>query len=145
MIPAPPGIYAEYLPSGNHDSYRAKQIVAFDDDGSPLVVNEKTGQLVAARYAERGFKGVGGVGKIVQVIPAPGWFGEYVHETSSGEKTIFRQPLVGWALYECGEVRPLAINGDFDIDNPVFADDMERIFHVDETSESTQQPKAADQ
>ncbi|MFY1703929.1 hypothetical protein ACN28G_19705 [Micromonospora sp. WMMA1923] len=128
MIPAPRGLAARYK-NANSTHHTYLPLVAFDDEGRPLVVSEKTGELVRAdRY--RNFDGVEPHphADLVAIVPADGW--RVAWKTASGGE--WSQPLVGWGLKADGTVVPL------DCDPAGYVDDFGdsathtyRIYHPD--------------
>ncbi|MFY1589127.1 hypothetical protein ACN267_32245 [Micromonospora sp. WMMD734] len=128
MIPAPRGLAARYK-RANSTHHIHLPLVAFDDEGHPLVVSEKTGALVRADRS-RDFDGVEPYpySELVAIAPAGGW--RVAWKTASGGE--WSQPLVGWGLKADGTVVPL------DADPGGFVDDFGdspthtyRIYHPD--------------
>jgi hypothetical protein len=129
MIPAPPGIWAEFQSPGN-DAPRieVRRVMAFEDDGQPLVVGER-GLVTVNRYAtERGLKfnrvrdevSHGDDHDYVALIPGGGWHLKW--NADNGGET---EPVVAWALLRSAfaagnRLRPLTSSGQalFDTDDP---------------------------
>jgi hypothetical protein len=89
VIPAPPGITAEYLINENGKTrHLSKAVVAFDDDGEPLVAG--TRELVHARNYGSNYELTDWAGDdYTAIIPGGGWRVEWPDGTS--------EPLIGWA------------------------------------------------
>jgi hypothetical protein len=121
LIPAPPNLAAVYRIKGDDAKVHPQRktlvgnrmidlaageylhrdpIVAFNDDGDPLILDED--KLVPASTAPN-FVGVGEseTARIVQIVPADGWI---VWRFDDGPWSV---PLVAWGLTETGRVVPL--------------------------------------
>lgn len=107
MIPAPPGITAQYKidRDGNVD-YDTLPVLAFTDEGQALVLGGNS-LVLATNY--RNFDGLsGGGGEYTALIPSGGWRIEYTDD--DGSKST--DPLVGWALTVGGCIEPIITDSD---------------------------------
>jgi hypothetical protein len=132
VIPAPPGLFAHYQIERDGKVYRTRAeevVVAFDDEGAALVLDEDDGDL---KRADRcvDFRSVSQYPsrwntRIVALIPAGGWRVEYTNP--DGSESVL--PLVGWGATTSGQVVPLAY-----INEEVEPVDLHkgRVFHPDE-------------
>jgi hypothetical protein len=119
MISAPEGLCAVYDDEhGSKDHlwdsrHHRTQIVAFNDDGEPLVPGKRELEL-ARRY--KNFLGIISTRdpdasdvRIMSVIPGDGWYVEWseeVWERTDGNVTG-RQKVICWALRADGEIVPI--------------------------------------
>lgn len=101
MIKAPSGVYARY------EASQSRQVLAFDDEGYPLVLGPR-GLIKATGLT--GFKGIyhdedTGL-DIVQMIPAaPGC--EIVFHNSPENGGDLVEPVLAWGLLRNGDIGPL--------------------------------------
>lgn len=99
MTPAPPGIIASFTikpPNGRIGSM-SKIVIAFDDDGEPLVTSSQ-GLVRARTYGE--FELIkDSASRYRALIPADGWR----IKLDNGAD----MPLIGWAVCLDGNVTPL--------------------------------------
>lgn len=125
MIQAPPGIWAAFetkAVNGGKSAWYHRRVVAFDDEGVPMVVSEHG--LTRARS----FSNFGGIQDAVDefddyraVMPAVGWHAG----GKSGDGSHWSQPLVAWGLKSDGVLVPL-IDMDGYIGKP--DDDVEIVY-----------------
>lgn len=110
-------------------------MIAFDDDGTPMIVGERgkdERRLVpAGTYANYDGISHDPYPNIISMIPANGWRIGYKDKDGSE----WSQPLVGWGLKADGEIVPL------DADSSGLVDDCEgqaegsyRIYHPEHES-----------
>jgi hypothetical protein len=107
MIPAPPGLVAQYKHS-EPEHWTNLPIVAFDEDGRPLVVDaegrHKTRLVHAEAYANYHGMAEDPYSALTALLPAGGWRVEHIQDDGSK----WSEPLVGWGLKLNGDVVPLA-------------------------------------
>lgn len=135
MIPAPPGLVALY----KHDDpshHTDLPIVAFDDDGHPLVIDQdgkrdKTRLIRADAYANYDGMANDPYPGYMALLPAGGW---RVELTDGGEK--WSEPLVGWALKPGGIVVPLSADSTGLIEDFEHYSGEYRIYHPETTERS---------
>lgn len=134
MIPAPPGgILARYKYDHNGRSYYdEKPVIAFDDDGSALVLGDRC--LVPADHCSN-FAGFDAAGGYVALIPAGGWRVEFRGKDGS----TYSESLVGWGLKPDGTVAPFTTDCDGLIQNLHEYPDRYRVYHRD-TAETSAAP-----
>lgn len=133
MIPAPPGIVAQYNQQTTrkdgtvHKYMSTLPVVAFDDEGEPMVLGKH--RLVHASIL-RGFAGISGGDQpeLVAVMPANGWRVEFT-EPDSGHK--HSQPLLGWGLKANGDVVPLDADERGWVEQLTNVDNGWRVYHPD--------------
>ncbi|WP_462166489.1 hypothetical protein [Frankia sp. AiPs1] len=84
-----------------------KVVVAWNDEGVPLVVDESTGNLVPAASA-------GKLTAVIQagythVLPGGGWMAEYREDNG----ILVRYPIVAWQVHSnTGLVEPVTVDND---------------------------------
>ena len=116
MIPAPPGLVALYK-HGKPAHHTEKAIIAFDDDGHPLVIDDdgkrdKTRLIRAGAYANYDGMTEDPHPPLAALLPAGGWRVEFTLD----DGTKWSEPLVGWAL-KGGGVVPLTTDCDGVVDD----------------------------
>jgi hypothetical protein len=116
MIPAPRGLVALYRCEDGR-STQERTVIAFDDEGYPLVIGGLDGRRSLVRAAS--FDGYDGTEEslyapVVALLPAEGWRVEWIKDGDSE----WSQPLVGWGLRANGSVVPLVIDADCHVDEP---------------------------
>lgn len=112
VIPAPPGLVARFKHSDTNGKphYSQMQVIAFDDDGYPMVLHDKCHDLRRANsYTNFADVGEDSHPPIVAMIGAGGWRIEYT-DVDDGSK--WSEPLVGWGLAANGFVYPLETDTD---------------------------------
>lgn len=143
MIPAPPRLAARYRTEGTdnlgtpYKYWDHKAIVAFDDEGIPLIIGERKNgdnrRLIRAdTYTNYDGMTEDPDPRIVSMIPAVGWRVAYKNEDGSE----WTRPLVGWGVKSDGDIAAL----DVDSTGLVEAigetgNDSYRIYHEDEPSD----------
>jgi hypothetical protein len=141
MIPAPAGMYAMYLNEEGCDS-EYLEVIAFSDDGLPMVVSPDGGSLIAAhdygspRCSE--FYGVSrnygcspGKNRYTSIVPG----GEWLVDIEIEDGTVTR-PVDFWATTETGEIEPVIIDTDGINWNVRDADKRKRIYRAEKTPQS---------
>lgn len=112
MIPAPKGLEAHYEREarGGTARYTTRDVLAFDDDGTPLVLGgENRGWRLVSASAYRGFTGIyPGDRPFVATLPADGWRVEYAGDDDKN----WSEPVVGWGVTSDGYAVALAYAGD---------------------------------
>jgi hypothetical protein len=125
MIPAPPGLVAQFKhtgegPEGTYTYYEDHRVYAFDDDGTPLIVAQKPApRLVpATRYSN--YHGLAELAEndYIALIPGGGWRSKTEVTDENGKRWVYDQPLVAWALRRDGIVVPLETDGDGFVHEP---------------------------
>ncbi|MET9810867.1 hypothetical protein [Streptomyces halstedii] len=104
MIPAQHPYEANYKQQvDGRTVYRSKPVIAWDDEGQALVVDERSGRLVPAND-RRTFTGLSeGVHPVVAAIPGGGWSARYKNE----DGTFTMDPLVAWTVRSNGTLAPV--------------------------------------
>ncbi|MFE9797044.1 hypothetical protein ACFYRL_35590 [Streptomyces goshikiensis] len=104
MIPAQHPYEAKYKQEdGGRTVYRSKPVIAWDDEGQALVVDERSGRLVPANNG-RAFTGLSEGGHpVVAAIPGGGWSARYKNQ--DGTYTV--DPLVAWTVRSDGTLTPI--------------------------------------
>jgi hypothetical protein len=102
VIPAPPGIHAEYLIKREDGKTRitSRAVIAFNDDGEPLVAGRQN-LVTASAYGKYELEDFGD-GGYTAVIPGGGWCVEWPGGNSG--------PLIGWACKPGGRI--VALDAD---------------------------------
>lgn len=115
MIKADPGWVAVYKSSSSsRTSHNERPIIAWDDDGNALVVEDHSGELIPARL-------LGGIGMFagvriepreegpyIGVVPGQGWFIRTRHDDGAIEDTA----VVAFAIRADGTGDPLMATAD---------------------------------
>ncbi|WP_435120733.1 hypothetical protein [Micromonospora tulbaghiae] len=109
MIPANPG-YAASFKKTNKNMGNLLPVIAWDDEGHALVLDEDEGQLVrASRFSN--FDGVTyDANHYIGAIHAPGWKIRWPKNERQPEDIV--DPLIGWAIRADGTGIPLALDVD---------------------------------
>lgn len=135
MIPAPKGLAAHFTGPGSD-----RPVIAFTDDGVPLIVSptKHHNQTLVPANRYTNYEGVGTdpCPDIVQIMTAGGWR----VETTLDDGTTRDEPLVGWGLKANGQVVPLDVDETGHVDDFDLRGDTYRIYHPS-TSETN--PHAA--
>ncbi|MEV5691133.1 hypothetical protein [Micromonospora globbae] len=138
MIPAPRGLVARYKHT-NPDHYTTKPVVAFDDDGRPLIMHETNNRLTPADiYSNFADVAEDPCPNIVAIMPAGGWRVAYATDDGGEWST----PLVGWGVKADGTVVPLDCDPDGNVEDFDHLGGKWRIYHPD-AKPSTEQEKTA--
>lgn len=132
MIPAPPGWFASYRQT-NPDHRTHMPVIAWNDEGVPLVADSKTGRLRPAdgysNFDRVGPATIDNPAPIVAVIPGGGWR----VERGDGDGT-WSEPLVAWGLDTNGNLHALDADST-GLVMPVDEGDI-RIYHPDSSVQS---------
>ncbi|MCX4971048.1 hypothetical protein OHA98_41280 [Streptomyces sp. NBC_00654] len=122
MIPAQHPYEANYKQEANGRTvYRSKPVIAWDDEGQALVVDERSGRLVPADSG-RNFTGLSEGGHlVVAAIPGGGWSARYKNE----DGTFTVDPLVAWTVRSDGILTPV------DTDTAGLCDDVTTMGNFD--------------
>lgn len=108
VIPAPPGLVARFR-QGESRIFSSKPVIAFDDDGYPLVLHEKYHYLIRPDSYSNFVSVVDDPHPpVVALLPSGGWRIEW---TNKGEAP-WSEPLVGWGLRQDGAVVALDTDSD---------------------------------
>ena len=131
MIPAPPGLVALFKYDKSPSS--SMPIVAFDDDGHPLVIDENGKRNKVQLVHADAWSNYDGMAEdphppISALLPAGGWRVEFTE--TDGAK--WSEPLVGWGL-KAGVVVPLTTDIDGTVDDFDLYSGTYRIYHPDAT------------
>ncbi|MCX5115413.1 hypothetical protein OOK13_44745 [Streptomyces sp. NBC_00378] len=115
MIPAQHPYEANYKQEvDGRTVYRSKPVIAWDDEGQALVVDERSGRLVPANN-QRTFTGLSEGGHpVIAAIAGGGWGARYNNE--DGTSTV--DPLVAWAVRSDGTLTPIDTDGAGLCDDP---------------------------
>jgi hypothetical protein len=115
VIPAQHPYEATYKQEENGRTvYRSKPVIAWDDEGEALVVDERSGRLVPANNG-RTFVGLSeGTHPVVAAIPGGGWSARYKNE----DGTFNVDPLVAWTVRSNGTLTPLDTDATGWCDDP---------------------------
>lgn len=105
MIPAQHPYEANYKQEVDGRAvYRRKPVIAWDDEGQALVVDERRGRLVPADKGGRTFTGLSEGGHpVVAAIPGGGWSVRFKNE----DGTFTVDPLVAWTVRSDGTLTPI--------------------------------------
>lgn len=125
MIPAPPGISADYAVKREDGStyYMSRTVVAFNDDGDPLVTGRKG--LVCARVHEGSYELSDYGDGYTALIPGGGWRVEWPGGRS--------EPLTGWACKPGGRIVALSADESGAVEDSDEWSGEYRIYHPDTT------------
>lgn len=130
MIPATEAYTAVFrhentkTPEGR-PTYSEQPVIAWDDEGNALVVDEKTGRLRAAN-SWANFDGVHpGQAPVVAAIPGGGWLVEY----SADDGTPVASPLPAWLVRRDGSFDPIDVDRDGVSGDPTETANFLRVHH----------------
>ncbi|WP_331736549.1 hypothetical protein OG426_54770 (plasmid) [Streptomyces canus] len=131
MIPAEQPYEARYKHEKNGKAtYTSKPVIAWDDDGQALIVDERTGRLVPASN-DGSFLGVSeGQHPVVAAIPGAGWRARY----KNPDGTTTTDPLLAWIVRSDGSLTPI------DTDLTGLADDVTGVGNFDGLEPPAVQP-----
>lgn len=111
MIPAPEGIVA-YFKDGDSDRVLSQNVIAFDDDGTALVLPNKGDQLVAAgsfrNFHSLDFTGGETDEDTITAVPGGGWMAEY--KDPEDGTLEWNGPVVAWLVDRSGFASPIVAN-----------------------------------
>ncbi|MFE8962133.1 hypothetical protein [Streptomyces iakyrus] len=109
--------------------HSTRPVVAWDDDKTALVVDEKTGRLVDADSYSN-FAGLmqEQSPQVVAVLPGAGWIAEYRND----DGTVFTFTVVAWSVKDDGDLEPIVVDRDGFASNPTEDDGFVRLYHSDE-------------
>lgn len=128
MIPASQPFEARYRhgEKGNFH-YTTKRVVAWDNEGYPLVVGRDGCQLDRANSWSN-FQDVGPVDSaVVAALPGAGWLAEY-REDDGGLTT---SPVVAWLVHADGSLNPMDTEPGGLVEDPTTVGNFIRIYHPD--------------
>lgn len=115
MIPnTHPNLVAAYKDDGggSEPHWVHLPVAGFDDDGTPLVIDQdgRNSRRVVHATTYSNYEGLcdDPHPRIVQIMPADGWRVEY----TNGDGPVWDTPLAGWGLLADGEVVPLDADPD---------------------------------
>ncbi|MFW3464294.1 hypothetical protein ACN24K_29865 [Streptomyces microflavus] len=104
MIPAQHPYEAKYKQEvDGRTVYRSKPVIAWDDEGQALVVDERSGRLVPANNGRPFIVLSEGGHPVVAAIPGGGWSARYKDE----DGTFTVDPLVAWTVRSDGTLTPI--------------------------------------
>lgn len=139
MIPATSPYRAAFKLNNTGDTYyEYMPVIAWDDEGNPLVVCDdgKSQRLLPARTYNNFAHVEPDEQRTVALIPGGGWRVERTED----DGTVWSQPLVAWALQAGGLVVPLDADGDGFVGE---AEALSRIYHPDAMEGPDPRPGAA--
>lgn len=150
MIPAQPGRYfLRYegtKPDGKTYYFENEEVVAWNENGEPLVLDERPDHRhhLSTGSRESNYVGVAETaegGRTVQLIPGNGWQVEHTEE----DGTRWGEPILAWALDVSGWVSPLTTDSDGVVYNLHHSPRKYRLYHPDSYELDAQgQRRAAD-
>jgi hypothetical protein len=106
----PTGWMARYNPT-KPNAPVIRPVVAWNDEGEALVVDESRAKLVrAANFAD--FVRLDRCSRVVSAVPAqPGWTVK-IWEDNDDDSSIFSVPIVAWLVDEEGFLTPISASSD---------------------------------
>ncbi|MEU0990291.1 hypothetical protein [Streptomyces sp. NPDC005953] len=140
MIPAQHPYEAHYKQEeGGRTVHRSKPVIAWDDEGQALVVDERSGRLVPANNG-RAFTGLSeGVHPVVAAIPGGGWSARF--KNSDGSSII--DPLVAWTVQSNGTLTPVDTDLTGLCDDPTTMANFDGLVAPGTETRTTQQGNSA--
>ena len=106
LIPCPPGWVAVFYVRED-DRYFDMPILAWDDEGNPMVAADLALEPAKVAASARGAKFVSinqdPISNIVAVAPSEGWRIRYALD----DGRTWTEPIIGWGVLADGDVRPL--------------------------------------
>ncbi|MEU3292993.1 hypothetical protein ABZ722_11595 [Streptomyces longwoodensis] len=121
--------YRHYTEATDTTYHSTKPVVAWDDDRTALVVDEKTGRLVDADSYSN-FAGLmeDQSPRVVATLPGGGWIAEYRDD----DGTTFTFTVVAWSVKDDGALEPAVVDRDGFTSNPTEDDGFVRLYHPSE-------------
>lgn len=125
MIPATTNVECQFegdRGDGTKYRYTSNPVIAWDDDGTPLVLGD--GALVSAeRY--RNFIGlVEADAPVVAALPGGEWRAEFKDD----DGTIHSTPLLSWNVRADGTATPIVAGSDGDVYDPCEVSNFSRLY-----------------
>ena len=115
--------------------HTTKPVVAWDDDKTALVADEKTGRLVDADSYSN-FAGVMEADTpTVATIPGGGWLAEYRDD----DGTLWTRAVLAWNAKADGDLTPVCMDPDGLAGEPFGDHGFVRLYHPDEYTPSPKQ------
>lgn len=100
MFAAPPGRFVVRKRNSDSEGF---EVVAFDDDGCAWYRDPRYSSLVLADSSFSLQRDFGPLTDVVAMVPAPGWKAKW----DNGDEDPFEVPVVAWAAFADGQIRPL--------------------------------------
>lgn len=128
MIPADGSHYVHYDPSSN--GRRARRVVAWDDNGTPLVAGRHG--LVPAHDLGT-VKGIReGDAPVVGAVPGGGW----MIECKDDEGNTWTSPILAWSIHADSSATPITSDSDGVATDATEGLAEYRVYHADSTNVS---------
>lgn len=133
MIPANRGWVAVF--ENDDRPNHTKPVVAWDDNGAALILDEKLGALRPARDFTNFLRVVEDDDTpTVAAVPGGGWMIEYTDDSEPGG--TFRAPVVAWAVDAKGWATPLGADQGGGYAEPVGGANFHRLIAPDEAADT---------
>ncbi|GGV86832.1 hypothetical protein GCM10010294_67970 [Streptomyces griseoloalbus] len=115
--------------------HSTKPVIAWDDDKTALVVDEKTGHLVDADSYSN-FAGLHEVDlPVVASLPGGGWLAE----CRDSDGTVWTRTVVAWNAKSDGELVPVCVDADGLTGDPCNDSGFLRLYHPSEEPPAPEQ------
>lgn len=127
MIPAtrPHTAYFKHEQTGpdgkTHTTYSDLPVIAWDEDGYPLVTGKHGRLVVAGSYGNFLYVTEADGGHVVAAIPGGGWRAAW----KQNDGTEFVEPVLAWLVQADGIVKPVSADVEGDVD--VIEGDPDRV------------------
>ncbi|MFE0201248.1 hypothetical protein ACFWZS_30850 [[Kitasatospora] papulosa] len=140
MIPAQHPYEANYKHEENGRTvFRSKPVIAWDDEGQALVVDERSGRLVPANN-RRTFTGLSEGGHpVVAAVPGGGWGARYKND----DGTFTVDPLVAWTVRSDGTLTPVDTDATGVCDDPTAMGNFDGLIAPEAGTRTSQQNSSA--
>ncbi|GAA2955051.1 hypothetical protein [Streptomyces enissocaesilis] len=140
MIPAQHPYEANYKQEEDGRTvYRSKPVIAWNDEGQALVVDERNGRLVPANNG-RTFTGLSEGGHpVVAAIPGGGWSARFKNQ----DGTFTVDPLVAWTVRSDGILTPVDTDTTGVCDDPTAMSNFDGLVATGAETRTAQQDSSA--
>ncbi|MFH8470580.1 hypothetical protein [Streptomyces sp. NPDC017991] len=129
MIPANQPYEARYKhENAGHKHYTTKRVIAWDEDGHPLVIGRDGASLIRASSWSNFHDVVPVDPPVVAALPGAGWRAEFRDEDGS----LSSNPLTAWLVYADGNIKPADVDLTGEADDPTTVSNFVRLYHPSE-------------
>jgi hypothetical protein len=124
--------------NSGHVHYTTKRVVAWDEDGHPLVIGGDSYSLVRASGWSNFHDVVAADPPVVAALPGAGWRAEFRDDDGSLDSV----PLTAWLVYADGNIKPADVESSGEADDPTTVSNFVRLFHPSEEAQESKSTEA---